>query len=126
MPSRAALFSNCPVSSAAPNAPSPNVASTSSEVDPTIAISASCTSTEPLAAMAVTKPRLMRSMITGARPTLITWPPRPQMIGLPACLARRIRFDELTQALHGEDIWQTFEKVGERCGFVDRTGEIIQ
>src|SRR5260370_657071 len=47
-PSRAAPFKSLPVSSAPPNAPAPNLASTSSEVDPAIAISASWTSTYPL------------------------------------------------------------------------------
>ena len=48
--------------------PSESVASTSSEVDPIIAISASWTSTDPFAANAETNPRFIRSINNGASP----------------------------------------------------------
>ena len=41
-------------------------------------------------AMPETKPCFIRSISTGARPTLITWPPMPHRIGLRAARARRI------------------------------------
>src|SRR6267154_1983424 len=79
-----------------PNAPAPRPASTSSEVLPARAISKSWIRAAPFMAREVIKPRRMRSMRIGPRPTLITWPPMPQRMGL-RCLravwmaARRLR-----------------------------------
>jgi hypothetical protein len=44
----------------------------------------------PFSASADTKPRSIRSMRIGARPVLMTCPPRPQMIGRPPAWAARI------------------------------------
>jgi len=88
-PSTIARFTSSPVSRAMPKAPVPSPASTSSDVRPATATSKSCTTPAPFVAIAVTKPRSMRSITTGARPTLITWAPRPQITGRRRARARR-------------------------------------
>src|SRR6266481_3410344 len=79
-----------PVSAAMPNWPSPRPASTSSEVLPARAISKSWMRAAPFMAMPETNPRFIRSIRTGPRPTLMTWPPRPQRMALRCLRARWI------------------------------------
>src|SRR3984885_14449927 len=80
---------------------------TSSEVPPTRAISKSWTSAAPFIAMPLTKPRFMRSISRGPRPTLMTWPPMPQRIALPALreskIASRIRRKSSAARMRGSD-----------------------
>ena len=73
-----------PVSRAMPKAPEPSPAATSSDVCPATASSKSCTTPAPFRARPVTRPRSMRSTITGESPTLRTCAPSPQTIGLAA------------------------------------------
>src|SRR5258707_208950 len=82
-----ASFISRPVSSAVPKRPSGRTASTSSLVWPAMAISKSWMAAEPFMANAVAKPRRIKSASVGESPHLMTWPPMPQMIGLPAARA---------------------------------------
>src|SRR5262245_9239271 len=45
---------------------------------------------EPFIAIPVTNPDAIKSLITGPKPTLTTWPPKPQRIGFPEEWAYRI------------------------------------
>ncbi|MNC85728.1 hypothetical protein D3C83_13400 [compost metagenome] len=69
-----------------PKRPGPSASSTSSDVAPASATSKSWMMPAPFIASADTKPRSIRSMITGETPVLITCAPMPQT--MPALAAR--------------------------------------
>jgi len=61
----------------------------------------------------VMKPRRMRSMSRGPRPTLMTWPPMPQRMAL-RCLRLVDGGEEIAEVSSGEEVGKGGEEFGER------------